>query len=426
MGWNSWNSGIDINDQSIRGTIDAMVSSGMRDAGYSYVNLDAGWAAPERSSTGELAADPQRFPFGLKPLADYAHERGLRFGLYSSPFNQTCGQSVGAASLGHETQDAATFAAWGIDFLKYDWCGPKASHDEQTRIFGAMGSALRKSGRRIVYSINPNSADDPAAGARFDWSGVADMVRVCGDLVPLWRNALPPLGSPDPFAARVFNALPDQLADAVNSAARPAYRNDPDMLVVGVTWSEFFLNHRELVLRSARNRLLTADQRVQLEPLLSMSAQTAQWMAAAQPGLTEDEQRSHFSLWAMLGAPLLAGNDLRSMSAATSSMLTNREVIAVDQDPLLATAHQVGGDGRIFAKPLADSSVAVALFNSSNAVADIATTAHAVGLPPASCYTLRDLWTGQSVGTAGGIVARSVAPHAVQLLRAVQAARCSP
>lgn len=144
MGWNSWNSGMEIDDQSIRDTIDAMVSSGMRDAGYTYVNLDAGWAAPERNSSGELVPpDPQRFPFGLAPLVDYAHERGgLRFGLYSSPFNETCGQGVGTASLGHETVDAATFAAWGgIDFLKYDWCSAAADHDEQVQVFGAMGSA---------------------------------------------------------------------------------------------------------------------------------------------------------------------------------------------------------------------------------------------------------------------------------------------
>jgi alpha-galactosidase len=425
MGWNSWNSGIEINDQSIGETIDTMVSSGMRDAGYSYVNLDAGWAAPERTSAGELVADPERFPHGLKPLIDYAHKQGLRFGLYSSPFNQTCGQGAGTASLGHENQDAATFAAWGIDFLKYDWCSDEANHDEQVVVFRTMGSALRESGRRIVYSINPNSSDDPTAGTRFDWSGVADVVRTSGDLVPVWRNVLPPTGNTDPFAAGMFNGVPDQFADAATGIAGPAYRSDPDMLVVGLTWSEFFLNHRERLRHSAQTRLLTAEQRAMLEPILAMPTQTVQWIATAQPSLTEDEQRSHFSLWAMLGAPLLAGNDLRSMSPTTVSILTNREVIAVDQDPLMAKPHQVSGDGQIWAKPLANSTVAVALFNSAGAPADIATTATAVGLPAAVCYDMRDLWAGHNATTTGDIIVKSLAPHAIHLLRVTTADTCS-
>lgn len=425
MGWNSWNSGIEVDDRSIRETIDAMVSSGMRDAGYTYVNLDAGWAAPERNSTGELVADPQRFPLGLKPLVDYAHERGLKFGLYSSPFNQTCGQGTGTAGLGHETSDAATFAAWGIDFLKYDWCSADADHDEQVEVFGAMGSALRKTGRHIVYSINPNSSGDTAAGRRFDWSGIADVVRTSGDLVPLWRSALPQNRGADPFATGMFSGVPDQFADAVTAVPRPAYRGDPDMLVVGVTWGEFFLNHREQLRRNLQTQSLTADQRALVEPLLNMSQQTAQRLAAAQPSLTIDEQRSHFSLWALLGAPLLAGNDLRTMSPTTLSILTNRDVIAVDQDALMAQVRQVSGDGRIWAKPLADSSVAVALFNSSDTPADMATTAAEVGLPPSTCYTSHDLWTGHTANTTGEIVAESVAPHAVLLLRIQESNACS-
>jgi alpha-galactosidase len=426
MGWNSWNSGTDINDQSIRETIDAMVSSGMRDAGYSYVNLDAGWAAPERNSTGELIADPQRFPRGLKPVIDYAHQRGLRFGLYSSPFNQTCGQGEGTSGLGHETRDAATFAAWGIDFLKYDWCGDGADHDEQVAVFEAMGSALQKTGRRIVYSINPNSSDDTTAGTRFDWSGIADVVRTSGDLVPLWRSEFSPAGATVPLPAGMFNGVPDQFAEAAGGIARPGYRSDPDMLVVGVTWSEFFLNHQALLRHSAQTQTLSARQRAMLAPMLAMPAQAVRWMATAAPSLTEDEQRSHFSLWAMLSAPLLAGNDLRSMSPTTISILTNRDVIAVDQDALVAQPHQVTDDDRIWVKPLADSSVAVALFNTSTGAVDISTTASAVGLPAASCYVLRDLWEGRETTTsAGEIVANSLAPHAIRLLRIKAADTCS-
>ncbi len=183
---------------------------------------------------------------------------------------------------------------------------------------------------------------------------------------------------------------------------------------------------RRLLCRRVQTQSLTADQRAPIEPMLAMPAQAVRWLATAQPSLTEDEQRSHFSLWAMLGAPLLAGNDLRSMSPTNLSILTNREVIAVDQDPLMAKVRQVSGDGRVWAKPLVDSSVAVALFNSSSAPADVATTAAAVGLPPGSCYTLRDLWAGHNANTTGDIIAKSVAPQSVELLRVREADTCSP
>ncbi|BBY62535.1 hypothetical protein MHEL_07780 [Mycolicibacterium helvum] len=417
MGWNSWNSGMELNESAVRDTIDAMVSSGMRDAGYQYVNLDAGWAAPFRTSSGELIADPDRFPHGVKPLADYAHQRGLQFGLYNSPFNQTCGQDPRIGSFGHEKRDAATFADWGIDYLKYDWCREDPDHDAQVRAFSAMGEALRNSGRRIVYSINPNSSNDPAAGGRFDWSGIADVVRTSGDLVPVWLSVLPTQGPGDPFVSGLFKGVPDQFASAATVPARSGYRGDPDMLVVGVTWSEFYLNHMDLLRQAVRSRSLTPEQLVQFEPALALPEQTMQQIATTQPSLTDDEQRSHFSLWAMLAAPLIAGNDLRSMSATTLSILTNREVIAVDQDPLFRKAHAIGGDRRIWAKPMADGSVTVALFNTSNATADLSTTASEVGLPSAQCYTARDLWAHTSETTTGTLEAQSLAPHAVRLLR---------
>lgn len=417
MGWNSWNSGMELNEHTVRDTIDAMVSSGMTEAGYRFVNLDAGWAAPQRTPTGELIADPDRFPHGIKPLVDYAHSRGLKFGLYNSPFNQTCGQDPRIGSSGHEKHDAATFAEWGIDYLKYDWCREDADHDDQVRVFTAMGKALRYSGRRIVYSINPNSSDDPTAGRRLDWSGIADVVRTSGDLVPVWRNALPPQGQDDPYSRGLFQGVPDQFDSAATTPARPAYLGDPDMLVVGVTWSEFYLKHQELLRQAVQSGSLSADQRAVLEPILAMPGQTVQWIATAQPSLTDDEQRSHFSLWAMLAAPLIAGNDLRSMSATTLAILSNREVIAVDQDPLLEKAHAVGTDKRIWAKPMVDGSVAVALFNSSAATADLSTTTHEVGLPSAQCYTARDLWAHTSETVTGALDAQSLAPHAVRLLR---------
>ncbi|TGD84583.1 glycoside hydrolase family 27 protein [Mycolicibacterium sp. CH28] len=416
MGWNSWNSGMELTERSVLETIDAMVSTGMRDAGYRYVNLDAGWAAPERDSAGVLVSDPVRFPRGLAPLARYAHAKGLLFGIYSSPFNQTCGQALPTASLGHEALDAATFATWSVDYLKYDWCRDDAEHTEQVRVFTAMGAALQATGRRIVYAINPNSSSDPVAGSRFDWSGVADVVRTSGDLTPLWRNVLPPIGPADPFAVGMFAGVPDQFARAAAHPGRTSYVRDPDMLVVGVTWTEFFINHREQLKQTAQTTPLSPAQRAMVEPMLSMPAATVHWMSTAQPSLTEDEQRTHFTLWAMLSAPLLAGNDVRSMSATTRSILTNRDVIAIDQDPLSAPPETVG-DPRVWAKALADGSVAVAFFNPSETAAEISTSALGVGLSPSACYTSRDPWTHETHSTSGPLSSKTLGPHGVRLLR---------
>ncbi|MGY4709632.1 glycoside hydrolase family 27 protein [Mycolicibacterium sp. CBM1] len=417
MGWNSWNSGIELTEQSVLQTIDAMVSSGMRDVGYRYVNLDAGWAAATRDDNGDLVADPIRFPHGLAPVVRYAHDRGLLFGLYSSPFGQTCGQGTATASLGHEKRDAATFAAWGVDFLKYDWCRNDADHNDQVNVFGAMRAALDATGRKIVYSINPNSSDDPAAGTRYDWSGVADVVRTSGDLLPVWRYVLPPQGPDDPFVHGGFNGVPDQFAAALTAADHISYRGDPDMLVVGVSWKEFFDNHRKLILDSVQSGALAPEMLAALKPMLSMPAAALQWITDAQPSLTEDEQRTHFSLWAMLGAPLIAGNDLRSMSPQTAAILTNRAVIDVDRDPLRVRPTMADHDPHIWFKPLSDFSVAVALLNISDAPVDLRTSAAEIGLPAAPCYTVHNLWTGSTTSTSGFLFAPALPAHAVALLR---------
>ncbi len=149
----------------------------MRDAGYRYVNLDAGWAAPTRGADGRLRADPTEFPDGIAAVASYAHDRGMLLGIYASPFDETCGQDLRIASRGHETVDARTFADWGVDYLKYDWCRGNADHADQVQAFTAMRNALRATGHRIFYSINPNSSDDHLAGVKYDWSGIADMAR---------------------------------------------------------------------------------------------------------------------------------------------------------------------------------------------------------------------------------------------------------
>lgn len=381
MGWNSWNSGMPLSERTVEQTIDALVSSGMRDAGYRYVNLDAGWAAPTRGADGNLRADPDRFPGGIAAVARYAHDRGLLLGLYNSPFNEACGQDPRIGSAGHEGSDARQFAEWGVDYLKYDWCRLDADHGDQVRYFTAMRDALRTSGRRILYSINPNSSGVPDAGTRYDWSAIADLSRNFIDLVPSWGD--------DALWAQGLTGVGQQFTAAapLGARSRPGRWNDPDMLVVGIAWLQFVSGHPGMVL------------------------------SPAHPDLSDDEQRAHFSLWAMLAAPLLAGNDLRAMTSRTRDVLTNGEVIAVDQDPLAVQGHALPQDPRVIVKPLVDGSAAVALFNDGARPADIATDTGAVGLPAAACYTVRDLWSHTGVPTTGVIARPAIPPHAVVMLR---------
>jgi len=386
MGWNSWNSGILLTERTVEQTIDAMVSSGMRDAGYRYVNLDAGWAAPTRDADGNLRADPDRFPHGIAALARYAHDRGMYLGLYHSPFNQGCGQDPRIGAAGHESADAREFAEWGVDYLKYDWCRLDAGHGEQVKYFMAMRDALRASGRRILYSINPNSSGDPAAGSEYDWSHIADVSRDAIDLVPAWGDAnLWAEGVAG--VSQAFSA-----AGPVAPRSGPAHVNDPDMLVVGIPWAAFATGHPTMTLGPPR------------------------------PDLTDAEQRAHFSLWAMLAAPLLAGNDVRSMTEQTRDILTNREVIAVDQDPLLVQGYPLPGDARVIVKPLADGAVAVALSNPDADPVSIRTDATTIGLYAADCYAVRDLWAHTDATTTGDVEA-TVAGHGVAMLRVTPGCR---
>ncbi len=417
MGWNSWNSGIPLTEQTVEQTIDAMVSSGLRDAGYRYVNLDAGWAAPTRGSDGKLRPDPNLFPGGIAALASYAHDRGMLLGIYASPYDQTCGQDLRIASSGHETTDARTFADWGVDFLKYDWCRTEADHADQVQIFTAMRKALRATGRHIFYSINPNSSDDHRAGTNHDWSGIADMSRTTADLVPVWRSTLSPLNDSDAFLTGTNLGVPDEFAASVKAAGTgPGYFADPDMLVVGLPWSEYFDNHLAVNRAIVAGEQVTPQRLKKLSEKFTLSDDQLAWRANAQPSLTETEQRSHLSLWAMLAAPLIAGNDVRYMTEATREILTNRDVIAIDQDPLAARAVPSAGDPRVLVKRLDGGDVAVALDNADDRPATITAPVEALGLPPAPCHLVRDLWTHTDT-TETGAVSRVVAPHDVVMVR---------
>jgi alpha-galactosidase len=367
LGWNSWNSfGCGITEAAVRQATDAMVSTGMRDAGYQYVVVDDCWFDPSRDSQGNLRAHPSKFPSGMKALGDYIHARGLKFGIYQVPTERTCAQRGGAfpgstGSMGHEVQDATTFASWGVDYLKYDWCSPDGTRDQQVARFSIMRDALRATGRPIVYSINPNSYH-AAAGDKYNWGEVADLWRTTEDLLDIWQN-----GNTNSYPMGVGNVV--DVTAPLAAQAGPMHWNDPDMLVVG------------------------------------------------RPGLSLTESRSHFTLWALMAAPLMAGNDIRTMSTDVSAILRNSRLIAVNQDRLGAGGRRVRDDGdvEVFAKPLSDGSVAVGLFNRGGGAATITTNAGQVGLSGGS-FTLTDLWSGATSTTSGQISA-SVAAHGVTAYR---------
>ncbi|HUB88807.1 MAG TPA: glycoside hydrolase family 27 protein [Dyella sp.] len=308
MGWNSWNFFAEkVTDADVREAADAMVSSGMRDAGYIYVNIDDGWQG-ERDAKGVIHPNA-RFP-NMKALADYVHARGLKLGIYSSPGPKTCAGYTG--SLGHEQQDAQTYAAWGVDYLKYDLCSyldvmkEKAPNDAQAQMrlmegaYETMRTALNATHRPIVYSLCQYGMD-----AVWEWAAAP---RVGGNL---WRTT----GDISADWDRIYTLASMQAGLA--AYAGPGHWNDPDMLEVG-------------------NGQLTAA-----------------------------ENRAHFSWWAMLAAPLLAGNDLPHMSPAVRDILTRREVIAIDQDPLgkQATRAYADGETEVWTRPLQGGALAVAVFN---------------------------------------------------------------
>ena len=356
MGWNSWNTfGCNVSETLIRSMAEAMVSSGMQAAGYEYVNIDDCWMNG-RDANGKLRWS-DNFPAGIPALADYIHGLGLKLGIYEVPANQTCasrygGYTPGVGSLGHEVEDANTFAEWGIDYLKYDLCAGQRSG------FAVMRDALRATGRPILYSINPGNGQNdlcPPNRCALDLPSIANIWRIGFDIDAGWDSWL---------------RLIDESTE-LYAYAGPGHFNDPDMLEVG-------------------------------------------------RGRSEDEDRAHFSLWAILAAPLLSGNDLRSMSLATRSILTNAEVIAVDQDALGIQGRLVASPAaglQIWSKPLSGANRrAVALFNRGANAAAITVQWAALGLP-ISAARVRDLWSHADVGTfSESYTAASVPSHGVVML----------
>jgi alpha-galactosidase len=361
MGWNSWNTFFcNINESLIRGMADSIVSTGMRDAGYQYVVVDDCWMNPNRDSGGNLQADPTRFPSGMKALGDYIHSKGLKFGIYQAPLDKTCAQYFGSypgatGSQGHEAQDARSFASWGVDYLKYDWCSPTGTINDQVATFAKMRDALAATGRPILYSINSNSIHSKT-GPQRNWGDVANIWRTTEDIQLVWNTA-----QVNDYPMGVQNIINVNVPLA--GYAKPGGFNDPDMMEVG------------------------------------------------RGTLTDTEQRSHFAMWAIMAAPLIAGNDIRNMTAATQTILKNPRLIAINQDSLALQGTQVAGDAnqRVLAKRLTNGDVAVALFNQSGATRTISTTAAAVG-KSGSSFTLVDAWSG-ATSTSTGTISASVPSH---------------
>lgn len=350
MGWNSWNkSGCEVNEKIVRGAVDAMVSTGMKDAGYQYVVIDDCWHG-DRDKNGFITADAKRFPSGMAALADYVHSKGLKFGIYSDAGRMTCASRPG--SQGHEYQDAQTYASWGVDYLKYDWCFTGTRNAEEA--YALMADALRATRRDIVFSM-------------CEW-GTAEPWRWAKKIGNLWRTTL---DISDKWSGD-HSVL--QLADQNEPLwpyAGAGHWNDPDMLEVG------------------------------------------------NGGLTAAESRSHFSLWAMMAAPLMAGNDLSAMSAETQATLTNKEVIAVDQDARAIQGHRIeqNGDQEIWIKPLAGGGRAVLLFNRGSKPARIAIDWKQLDYPANTKLNVRDLWAHRDLGMMKSRYEADVLPHDVVMLR---------
>jgi alpha-galactosidase len=360
MGWNSWNKfACNVSEDMIKSMAEAMVNSGMKDAGYEYVNIDDCWQV-SRDANGNIVVDPQRFPHGMKALGVYIHSLGLKFGVYSDAGSKTCAGRPGG--LGHEYQDAIQYAAWGVDYLKYDWCN--TTTQDARASYANIRAALDASGRAIVLSICEWGTAKPWLWGK-EVGG--NLWRTTGDISDKWagRDKWPD-GS---CCSNGMLAILDQQV-GLQSYAGPGHWNDPDMLEVG------------------------------------------------NGGMTDSEYRSHFSLWAILAAPLIAGNDLRDMRPEIHDILTNKEVIAVDQDALGREGERVwkSGDTEIWAKQLKDGSRAVVLLNRGSAQQIISVNWEALGYPNHLSASVHDLWQHKDLGRFIGEFSAPVGSHGVVVI----------
>jgi alpha-galactosidase len=360
MGWNSWNKfACNVSEDLIKGTADAMVKSGMKDAGYEYVVIDDCWQV-SRDASANIVADPQRFPHGMKAVGDYIHSVGLKFGIYSDAGSKTCEGRPGG--LGHEYQDAIQYAAWGVDYLKYDWCN--ATTQDAKASYSNIRAALDASGRPIVLSVCEWGTAKPWLWGK-EVGG--NLWRTTGDISDKWEGA-----TKWPDGSCCSNGMLANLDLQVGLASYggPGHWNDPDMLEVG------------------------------------------------NGGMTDTEYRSHFSLWSILAAPLIAGNDLRNMRPEIHDILTNKEVVAVNQDALGREGERVWKEGNleVWAKPLKDGSRAVILFNRDGVEHQITAAWETLGYPDHLAASVRDLWQHKDLGKFTGKFSAPVASHGVVMV----------
>lgn len=356
MGWNSWNTfGADINEQLIKDTADKMAESGLLTAGYTYLVIDDCWSKKERDENGRLVADPEKFPNGMKAVADYVHSKGLKFGMYSCAGNLTCAGYPG--SFEHEFTDAETFASWGVDFLKYDYCyHSNIIHGKY--LYRRMGTALKNCGRDILFSACSWGADNTAEWIRE--SGAA-MWRSTGDIVDSWAS---------------IKSLTEEQESILAYGGKGCF-NDMDMLVVG----------------------MYGKGNVGLE------------------GLNDTQYKTHFSIWALLGSPLMIGCDIRNMNDETLKILTNRELIKINQDEAcrqIFKLNPIWNDNiKAYARFLENGDIALGVFNFSGEEGAVRINIDELGLPESTGKTLcmHNVWEEETVTVTNGTFIHNIKPY---------------
>ena len=364
LGFNTWNTfGENINEQLVRDTADAMAATGLRDAGYTYLVIDDCWAEKERDDSHRLVPSHEKFPSGMKALADYVHSKGLKFGMYSCAGNQTCAGYP--SSFEYEFIDAATFASWGVDFLKYDFCN-RPAHVPGHILYKRMGAALANCGRDILFSACSWGAEDTKSWIKTTGAG---MWRSTGDIVDNWESI-----------KSLFNQQVD--IQAYNGTG---CFNDMDMLVVGMG--------------GAGN--------------------------VGMGGCTFEEYRTHFTLWAMLNSPLMIGCDIREMSDETRRILMNDEMIRINQDPLCRQPYKVKNHAwndnvLIYVKALANGDLAIGMFNLSDEKSRAAMNLDEIGLPFSTGRTLEltEVWTCENLCANNASLVTELEPFASKVYRA--------
>jgi len=367
MGWNSWNTfETHIDEELVKGVAQAMIDNGMRDAGYNYIVLDDGWMTKERDADGNLVADPEKFPNGMKALADYLHEHGFKFGLYNCAGYDTCAGYPG--SMGHEYQDALTYASYGIDYLKYDWCNT-GTRDAQ-EAYTTMRDALYAAGRPVVFSMCEWGHSEPwtwAEDVGHLWRTTGDIID-CYDCVQQWSHGW----------KVILDMQMDQAEDhqGLGPFAGPGHWNDPDMMEVG------------------------------------------------NPGLTFAESRAHFSLWCVIAAPLIAGNDVRDMSPEITQLLTDKEAIAIDQDKLGKQGFRYYQDDEreIWVRELSGGDWAGCVLNASDEMRETEvdfSRLYFMFQDGVENMSIRDIWQKENLGNTDDtpVVKRPLEAHDVMFFR---------